>query len=54
VNNTSLEANKPLGSVCFYGCTVHKEISERFESRVLQGRGKEDIPLNNKYPLPSR
>jgi len=25
-----------------------------FESRVLQRRGGEDIPVNSKYPLPSK
>jgi len=25
-----------------------------FGSKVLQGRGGEDIPVNSKYPLPSK
>jgi len=35
---------------------TRKEVREYhwFESKVLQGRGREDIPVNSKYLLPSK
>jgi len=44
-----------LGPVCFCGCTVHKQRSERiFGSRILWGRERENIPVNSKYSFSAK